>query len=94
MRRTLSSAQRGPSGGGIRERPCGRADGELFVETERGRTLALTFHPMADGGTVVLFEDITDRKMAEAKIHQLARYDSLDRPAQPRALPRPAWTHR
>ena len=51
--------------------------GELFIETERGRTLALTFHPMADGGSVVLFEDITDRKMAEAKIHQLARYDSL-----------------
>src|SRR5262249_11074604 len=46
-------------------------------ETERGRSLALTFHHMADGGSVVLFEDITDRKMAEAKIHQLARYDSL-----------------
>ena len=56
---------------------AGEIDGELFVETERGRTLALTFHPMADGGSVVLFEDITDRKMAEAKIHQLARYDSL-----------------
>ena len=56
---------------------AGDVDGELFVETQRGRTLALTFHPMADGGGVVLFEDITDRKMAEAKIHQLARYDSL-----------------
>jgi diguanylate cyclase (GGDEF)-like protein len=56
---------------------AGEVDGELFVETERGRTLALTFHPMADGGSVVLIEDITDRKMAEAKIHQLARYDSL-----------------
>ena len=32
---------------------------------------------MADGGSVVLFEDITERKMAEAKINQLARYDSL-----------------
>ena len=49
----------------------------MFVETEHERTLALTFHPMADGGAVVLFEDITDRRMAEAKINQLARYDAL-----------------
>ena len=56
---------------------AGEVDRELFFETERGHTLALTFHPMADGGSVVLFEDITDRRNAEAKIHQLARYDSL-----------------
>ena len=56
---------------------AGRAEGELLIDTARGQTLALTFHPMADGGSVVLFEDITDRKMAEAKIDQLARYDSL-----------------
>jgi len=56
---------------------AGLVEGEAFIETEGGRTLALTFHPMADGGAVVLFEDITDRKIAEAKINQLARYDSL-----------------
>jgi len=56
---------------------AGEIDREVFVETERDRTLALTFHPMADSGSVVLFEDITDRRIAEAKIHQLARYDSL-----------------
>src|SRR4029079_15872724 len=41
------------------------------------RTLDLTFHRMADGGSVVLFGDITERKSAEAKIYQLARFDSL-----------------
>jgi len=56
---------------------AGLVEGEAFIETEGGRTLALTFHPMADGGAVVLFEDITDRKIAEARINQLARYDSL-----------------
>ena len=56
---------------------AGAGSGEVFVETEQGRTLALTFHPMADGGAVVLFEDITDRRVAEAKINQLARYDAL-----------------
>jgi len=56
---------------------AGEAVGDLIVETERGRTLTLTFHPMADGGSVVLFEDITERKLAEAKINHLARFDSL-----------------
>jgi diguanylate cyclase (GGDEF)-like protein len=55
----------------------GEGDGEVFVETNSGRSLALTFHPMADGGAVVLLEDITDRRIAEAKINQLARYDAL-----------------
>ena len=32
---------------------------------------------MANGGSVVLVEDITERKNAEAKINHLARYDAL-----------------
>jgi diguanylate cyclase (GGDEF)-like protein len=43
----------------------------------RGRSLAWTFQPMADGGAVVLLEDITERRNAEAKISHLARYDDL-----------------
>jgi len=43
----------------------------------RGRALSWTFQPMADGGTVVLLEDITERKNAEARISHLARYDEL-----------------
>ncbi len=43
----------------------------------RGRSLSWTFQPMADGGTVVLLEDITERRNAEARISHLARYDEL-----------------
>jgi diguanylate cyclase (GGDEF)-like protein len=43
----------------------------------RGRSLSWTFQPMAGGGTVVLVEDITERKIAEARITHLARYDEL-----------------
>jgi diguanylate cyclase (GGDEF)-like protein len=43
----------------------------------RGRSLSWTFQPMADGGTVVLVEDITERRNAEARITHLARYDEL-----------------
>jgi diguanylate cyclase (GGDEF)-like protein len=41
------------------------------------RALSWTFQPMASGGTVVLLEDITERRNAEARIAHLARYDDL-----------------
>ena len=43
----------------------------------RDRSLAWTFQPMSGGGAVVLLEDITERRNAEAKISHLARYDEL-----------------
>jgi diguanylate cyclase (GGDEF)-like protein/PAS domain S-box-containing protein len=47
------------------------------VQKQDGRTLSLTFQQMANGGSVVLVEDITERKSAEMRISHLARYDSL-----------------
>ena len=41
------------------------------------RSLSWTFQPMAGGGAVVLLEDITERRNAEARITHLARYDEL-----------------
>jgi diguanylate cyclase (GGDEF)-like protein len=43
----------------------------------RNRSLSWTFQPMAGGGAVVLLEDITERRNAEARISHLARYDDL-----------------
>ena len=43
----------------------------------RNRSLSWTFQPMTGGGTVMLVEDITERKNAEARISHLARYDEL-----------------
>jgi diguanylate cyclase (GGDEF)-like protein len=43
----------------------------------RGRFMSWTFQPMAGGGAVVLLEDITERRKAEARISHLARYDEL-----------------
>jgi diguanylate cyclase (GGDEF)-like protein len=43
----------------------------------RNRSLSWTFQPMAGGGAVVLLEDITERRNAEARITHLARYDEL-----------------
>jgi diguanylate cyclase (GGDEF)-like protein len=46
-------------------------------DAARDRSLSWTFQPMAGGGTVVLVEDITERRNAEARITHLARYDEL-----------------
>ena len=46
-------------------------------DVARGRSLSWTFQPMAGGGAVVLVEDITERRNAEARISHLARYDEL-----------------
>jgi diguanylate cyclase (GGDEF)-like protein len=46
-------------------------------DAARGRSLSWTFQPMAGGGAVVLLEDITERRNAEARISHLARYDEL-----------------
>jgi diguanylate cyclase (GGDEF)-like protein len=46
-------------------------------DVARGRSLSWTFQPMTGGGTVVLLEDITERRNAEARISHLARYDEL-----------------
>ncbi|HEU0081406.1 MAG TPA: diguanylate cyclase, partial [Bradyrhizobium sp.] len=47
------------------------------ADPDQGRALSWTFQPMAGGGTVVLVEDITERRNAEARIMHLARYDEL-----------------
>ncbi len=44
---------------------------------EHHRALSWTFQPMPGGGTVVLVEDITERRSAEARITHLATYDDL-----------------
>jgi Diguanylate cyclase, GGDEF domain len=61
----------------LESRLAGSADGEVLIDTEHQRMLAITINPMAEGGGVLLFEDVTDRQIAEAKIHQLARFDTL-----------------
>jgi diguanylate cyclase (GGDEF)-like protein len=60
---------------------CARLSGadsnDFHIETQDGRTLEFTFQPMERGGMVLLVEDISERKIAQAKINQLARFDSL-----------------
>jgi diguanylate cyclase (GGDEF)-like protein len=54
-----------------------RAGDIITADPDAGRSLSWTFQPMNGGGAVVLLEDITERRNAEARISHLARYDEL-----------------
>ena len=58
-------------------RLAGGDDSAFALDLMNGRTLEFTVQPMENGGMVVLIEDITERKIAEAKINHLARFDAL-----------------
>src|SRR5271170_4834516 len=61
----------------LEKRLSGSDDAAFVTELSNGRTLEFTVQPMENGGMVVLVEDITERKIAEAKINHLARFDPL-----------------
>src|SRR5208283_1085964 len=58
-------------------RLSGGDDAAFVTDMLNGRTLEFTVQPMENGGMVALVEDITERKIAEAKINHLARFDPL-----------------
>ncbi|WP_204251116.1 putative bifunctional diguanylate cyclase/phosphodiesterase, partial [Elioraea rosea] len=48
-----------------------------FQELADGRVIAISHEPLGDGGWVVTYEDITERRRAEAQITHMARHDGL-----------------
>ncbi len=58
-------------------RLSGSDDAVFSVDMLNGRTLEFTVQPMENGGMVALVGDITEQKVAEAKINHLARFDAL-----------------
>jgi diguanylate cyclase (GGDEF)-like protein/PAS domain S-box-containing protein len=53
------------------------ASGTQFYELSDDRVVACVHRPTSDGGFVVTYEDVTDRRQAEAKIVHMARHDAL-----------------
>jgi len=51
--------------------------GSLVEHLSDGRSISISHRPMAGGGFVATFEDITERLQAEEKIRYLAHYDAL-----------------
>lgn len=51
--------------------------GQVFLTLHGGQIIALSRRLMADGGAVVILEDVTERKAAQERISHLAHYDEL-----------------
>jgi diguanylate cyclase (GGDEF)-like protein len=49
----------------------------FVMDTQHGRTFEFNLQPMENGGIVAVIEDITQRRIAEDKINNLARFDPL-----------------
>ena len=60
----------------LRARPDGQAS-RPYRELTDGRSLAVNFAPMEDDGWLVTLEDITERRLVEAKIEHMAHHDAL-----------------
>jgi diguanylate cyclase (GGDEF)-like protein len=56
-----------------------REKGTFLQELGDGRMIAIYHQPLEDGGWVCTYEDITERRRAEAQIEFLAQHDGLTR---------------
>ena len=48
-----------------------------YYELGDGRIIASVYNPTSNGGWVATFEDVTERRQAEAQIMHMARHDAL-----------------
>ncbi len=72
----------GRSAAGLLAEEAGIADLRVsgqtrFVELSHGRVVAISRQAMSDGGWVATYEDVTERRRAEAQIVHMARHDAL-----------------
>jgi diguanylate cyclase (GGDEF)-like protein/PAS domain S-box-containing protein len=54
-----------------------RQTGTHYYELQDGRVIASVCSPTSNGGWVATFEDVTERRQAEARIMHMARHDAL-----------------
>jgi diguanylate cyclase (GGDEF)-like protein/PAS domain S-box-containing protein len=55
----------------------GGSGGPNLIEFGDGRVVSCLYSPTTDGRMVVTYEDVTERRQAEAKIMHMARHDAL-----------------
>ena len=55
----------------------GSSDIVVPIETPDGRAIEITVHKMRDDGTVMVIQDVTERRNAQLEINRMARFDSV-----------------
>ena len=66
-----------PALAGLLELAARRTSGSLAMELSSGRTINVTHQPMPGGGFVDTFTDVTEQRLAEARIAHMALHDPL-----------------
>lgn len=62
---------------GIAERLSDKASDKFTIDLQDGRAVEFAIEPMDNRSMVLLVEDVTERKRAEAKINHMAHFDAL-----------------
>jgi len=73
----VTETNRAQLGAALRDIVDHRRAGNLIVERTDGRTFSASCVPMTDGGLVITFEDISERRRTEEMISHMAHYDAL-----------------
>ena len=77
--RLTQNTQKDPAGAMIEKRRflAGPGNASTVTELVDGRSISIMHRPVANGGFVATFEDITERLAAEERIRHLAQFDAL-----------------
>jgi predicted signal transduction protein with EAL and GGDEF domain len=61
----------------LRRRVAGHKAAHYVTKLRNGRILSVSLEPMPDGGYVTTHQDVTEERLAEARIAHLAMHDAL-----------------
>ena len=67
----------------LRRRVDGHKAAHYVTTLSNGRIISVSIEPMPSGGYVTTHQDVTEERLAEAKIAHMAMHDALDRSAEP-----------
>lgn len=56
---------------------AGGAPASFVCDLGEGRAAGVTYQPLPDGGWIATFEDVSERRRAEAQVEHMARHDAL-----------------
>ena len=75
--RSINEASLVPLSYAVFGKRTNNSDIDLPIETPDGRAIEITVHRMTSEGTVLVIQDVTERRNAQLEINRMARFDSV-----------------